>query len=233
MSKITETIAGGGIVVSPSIIASDLSAAGQTVGEMDSDIVDLIHLDVMDGHFVPNLTFGHGYIQNLSAHTSIPLDAHLMIEPPENSISSYLELDVWGVTIHYEATRFPARLLERIRDARKHAGLAINPSTPVESVFDLIFYADKILIMSVDPGFYGQPFMKESLKRVERLAAFAIKEGHKDLLIQIDGGISKDNIKDAVSSGARLIVAGGAVFKDGNVNDNVAFLKASTVSNTR
>ena len=230
MLRVTETIAGGGIVISPSIIAADLSAAGQAVAGMDPNVVDLIHLDVMDGHFVPNLTFGPGYIRNLSTHTSIPLDAHLMIEPPENSISSYLELDVWGVTIHYEATRFPARLLAKIREARKHAGLAINPATPLESIFDLIFHADKILVMSVDPGFYGQPFMKESLKRVERLAAFALKEGHKDLLIQIDGGISKDNVKDAVSSGARLIVAGGAVFKDGNVNDNVAFLKASAVT---
>ncbi|MCL1911174.1 MAG: ribulose-phosphate 3-epimerase [Leptospirales bacterium] len=227
MLRITETIAGGGVVVSPSIIAADLSTAGQTVNSMNSDIVDLIHLDVMDGHFVPNLTFGPGYIRNLSTHTSIPLDAHLMIGAPENSISSYLELNVWGVTVHYEATRFPARLLAKIREAGKHAGLAINPATPLESIFDLIFYADKILVMSVDPGFYGQPFMKESLKRVERLAAFALKEGHKDLLIQIDGGINKDNIKDVVSSGARLIVAGDAVFKDGNVNDNAAFLKAS------
>ncbi|MCL2025924.1 MAG: ribulose-phosphate 3-epimerase, partial [Leptospirales bacterium] len=167
--------------------------------------------------------------QNLSAHTQIPLDAHLMIEPPENSISSYLELNVWGVTIHYEATRFPARLLTKIRDARKHAGLAVNPATPIESIFDLIFYADTILIMSVDPGFYGQSFMKESLKRIEKLAAFAVKEGHKDLLIQIDGGINEDNIKDVVSSGARLIVTGGAVFKGGNINDNAASLRAAAI----
>ena len=229
MSRITEIINGGGIVISPSLIAADLSTAGQVVARMNPNIIDLIHLDVMDGHFVPNLTFGPGYIQNLSAHTSIPLDAHLMIEPPENSISSYLELNVWGVTIHYEATRFPARLLTKIRETGKQTGLAVNPATPIESVFDLIFYADKILIMSVDPGFYGQPFMKESLKRVEKLAAFAHKEGRKDMMIQIDGGINKDNIKDAVSSGARLIVAGGAAFKGGNINDNVTLLKGAVM----
>jgi len=229
MSRITKAITKNGILVLPSIIAADLTAAGQIVGGMDTDVIDLIHLDVMDGHFVPNLTFGHGYIRNLLMHTQVPLDAHLMIEPPENSISSYLELDIWGVTIHYEATRFPARLLAKIRDAGKNAGLAVNPATPIESIFDLIFYADKVLIMSVDPGFYGQPFMKESLKRIEKLAAFALKEGYKDLLVQVDGGINEDNIRDVVSSGARLIVAGGAVFRDGNINDNVASLKATAI----
>jgi ribulose-phosphate 3-epimerase len=227
MSRISKTIAGSDAALCPSIIASDLSMMGSIIQKMDPDIIDLIHLDVMDGRFVPNLTFGPGYIRDLSPHSAIPFDTHLMIERPEDSLSQYLELDIWSLTIHYESTRFPARLLTRIREAGKLAGLSINPATPVESVFDLAPYADIILIMSVDPGFYGQPFMKQALKRIERLASFAAKEGLSGLMIQVDGGINKDNIKDTVSAGARLVVAGGSVFKDGNINENAAELKAA------
>ena len=199
---------------------------GSIVQEMDPSIVDMIHLDVMDGNFVPNLTFGLGYIKSLQEHCTIPLDAHLMIERPEKSIDSYLKLNLWGITIHYESTRFPARLLSVIRESKRIAGLAINPATPVEAVFDLLPYTDLLLIMSVDPGFYGQPFMEQSISRIEKLSAFAQKAGYTNLKIQADGGINSGNIRKISQAGAQIIVAGGSVFtKDKTINENVTILK--------
>lgn len=192
---------------------------GTIAPALDQSAIDLLHLDVMDGRFVPNLTFGPGYIKNLAAHTSIPLDAHLMIEQPEGSIVAYLELNLQVITIHYEATRFPARLLSLIRQEGAVAGLAINPATPVNAVYDLLPYADLILVMSVDPGFYGQNFMPEATNRVKQLADFAKSQGLKNLLIQADGGINNANAEDIVLAGANLLVAGGAVFGGKNAQD--------------
>ncbi len=223
----TKTAFNGPVALCPSIIASDLSVMGETVKSMDPAVVDLLHMDVMDGRFVPNLTFGAGYIRDLARHTEIPMDVHLMIERPEDAISSYTELNPWGITIHHESTRFPARLLSAIREKKIVAGLSINPATPVETIFDILPYADMVLIMSVDPGFYGQAFMPQALRRIEKLASFAGKDGLTDLQIQVDGGINKDNIAQVVSAGARIIVAGGSAFRDGKVNENIRILKKS------
>lgn len=213
------------ILISPSIIASDLSEMGSIVTEFDSEIVDLLHMDVMDGNFVPNLTFGPGYIRNLQQHTEIPMDVHLMIEKPENSIESYTELRPWCVTIHYESTRFPGRILTLIRESGIKAGLALNPATPVEAVYDLLDCLDMVLVMSVDPGFYGQPFIMQSLSRIERLKNYLVKNGRDDILIQVDGGINTGNIASVASAGAKVIVAGSSSFKNGPVNSNVRELK--------
>lgn len=227
----SETASQSRIIISPSLIASDLSMMGKTVTEMDPSIIDMLHLDIMDGNFVPNLTFGPGYIKSLQAHTSIPFDAHLMIEQPEKSIDTYLSLNLWGITIHYESTRFPARLLSVIRESKQIAGLSINPATPVEAVFDLLPYADMLLIMSVDPGFYGQPFMPQSLKRIEKLAAFAKTEGYDKLRIQADGGINRGNISQVAQAGADIVVAGGAAFEKGRtINENVTLLKEACIN---
>lgn len=218
------------VQISPSIIAADLSRMGEIVKNFDPAVVDLIHIDVMDGHFVPNLTFGPAYVEGLKQHSDIPLDIHLMIERPEDTVDRYLALDPWCVTFHYEATRFPARLLTELKKAGTKAGVTLNPATPVESLYDILPYADMVLLMSVDPGFYGQKFMPEALKRVEKLRAFADTNGQKDLLIQVDGGVNTENIKSLVSAGTDILVAGGAAFKGdpfkaGTVNDNVAALK--------
>lgn len=219
MSKISD-IAAERTVLSASIIASDLSLMGAIAKTMRPDAVDMLHLDVMDGCFVPNLTFGPGYIKNLSANCSIPLDAHLMVENPEVCISSYLELNLWGVTVHYEATRFPARLLTLIRQAGKIAGLAVNPATPIEAVFDLLPFIDMLLVMSVEPGFYGQSFMPSALSRISRAAGFAKANGYGKLLIQTDGGIDADNAADVTAAGANVLVTGGALF-NGNDNEDI------------
>ena len=214
------------ILISPSIIAADLSMMGELASSLDPASIDLLHIDVMDGRFVPNLTIGPGYIKALGSHTSIPLDVHLMIERPEDSIDSYIECKPWCITIHYESTRFPSRLLSAIRGAGIRAGMALNPATPVESVFDLCEYLDLALVMAVDPGFYGQAFMKAALGRIERTRGFLRQNGLEDkLALQVDGGISRDTISGVVRAGARIIVAGSAVFGKGDPSSNARELK--------
>lgn len=212
------------LLISPSIIASDLTAMAGIVGTFDPAVVDLLHMDVMDGNFVPNITFGPGYIANLKQHSPIPLDIHLMIERPESSIDRYLDLEPWAVTIHYESTRFPARLCSVIRERGVKAGISINPATPIRTLFDILPYCDMVLVMSVDPGFYGQAFMKEAVPRISRLNKQIISES-LDVLIQVDGGINLDNIARVVEAGATVVVAGNSAFKGGDVNGNVAALK--------
>jgi ribulose-phosphate 3-epimerase len=219
------------LLISTSIIATDLTTLGIKLKEFDPDIVDLLHMDVMDGVYVPNLTIGSDYIKSLRSHTDIPFDVHLMIERPENSIERYIEINPWLITIHYESTRFPARILSTIRSSGINSGLSINPATPVEMIFDLMPYIDIILIMSVDPGFYGQSFMDISLRRIEKLFSFINDEGFKEkVAIQVDGGITRDNILQVVEAGARIIVTGSSAFKGGDINKNIKDLKEIALS---
>ena len=218
------------VIISPSIIAGDLSTIGVDAAAYNSDIIDMLHMDVMDGNFVPNLTFGPGYIESLKKHTKIPIDIHLMIEKPENSLKRYMELNPEYITIHYESTKFPARYLNLIRENGINSGLALNPATPIEAVFDLIEYCDMILIMSVDPGFYGQPFMRRSISRIIRLKEYLLLNNFHKVKIEVDGGINEMNIKDVVSAGADIIVAGNSLFKEGDINQNVLNLKKVAIS---
>jgi len=216
----------GAVLISPSIIAADLTTFGNDVRRLDPGVVDLLHIDVMDGRFVPNLTFGPGYIRKLSEHTKIPLDVHLMIESPESSIAQYIELAPKIITIHYESTRFPIRLMNLVRGSGAMAGLSLNPATPVSTVTDMLPYLDMILVMSVDPGFYGQKFLEVSERRITDLRELISKEGLDDsVMIQVDGGITSENIASVVKAGARIVVAGNAAFQGGTVNDNVLGLK--------
>ena len=214
------------VMISPSLIAADLSDMASIVKTFDPSIIDLLHLDVMDGNFVPNITFGASYAKALKAHTNIPLDVHLMIENPEKYVEDFAQAEPWCITFHYEATRYSARLLQRIRDLKTKSAVAVNPSTPVESVFDIAVYADMILIMSVEPGFYGQKFMPIALNKIERLKKF-LRDNKLETLIQVDGGINSQNICDIISAGADIAVAGGSAFAGGLVNENVREMKGA------
>lgn len=217
------------VMISPSIIAGDLTTIGHEVKSFDSSVIDLIHMDVMDGNYVPNLTYGPGFIKDLKKHTDIPLDIHLMIEKPENTLEQYIDLEPWCLVIHYESTRFQARSLNLIKDHGIRPGLAINPGTPIESIFDLLPYCGLVLIMSVDPGFYGQSFMPISIKRIERLKKFIVDNNLNDIKIQVDGGITRDNIRTVVNAGAEIVVVGSSAFKNGNVVSNVRDLKKAAL----
>jgi ribulose-phosphate 3-epimerase len=218
------------VLITPSIIAADLSTLGEKLPGFDPAAVDLLHMDVMDGNFVPNLTIGPGYIKNLMSHTKIPFDVHLMIEKPENSIDSYIAMKPWAITIHYESTRFPSRLLSRIREAGIIAGLTINPATPVDVLYGLIPDFDMALIMSVDPGFFGQAFMPAALDKIRSLKKRIDDSGFADkIAIMADGGINADNIRRIYEAGARIMVAGGAAFKGGDINRNVRDLKKAAL----
>ncbi len=219
------------IQISPSIIATDLTTLGSDVASFDPAIIDLLHMDVMDGHFVPNLTFGPGYIKKLMTHTEIPLDIHLMIENPDVAIAQYLELKPRYLTIHYESTRFPIRLLSLIRSTSILAGISINPATPIASIKDILPYLDLVLIMSVDPGFYGQKFLDIALSKIKELKNIIHALNlERQIVIQVDGGITEENIAEVVKSGAEIIVAGNSAFSGGNVNENVLKLKKAAIS---
>lgn len=218
------------VQISPSIIAADLTTLGNDVASFDPAIIDLLHIDVMDGHFVPNLTFGPGYIKKLMAHTNIPLDIHLMIENPDVAIAQYLELKPRYLTIHYESTRFPIRLLSLIRNSGILAGMSVNPATPIATIKDILPYLDLVLIMSVDPGFYGQKFLDIALTKIRELKDSIISlklENH--IMIQVDGGITENNIASVIRAGADIIVAGNAAFSGTNVNENVMNLKKAAL----
>lgn len=217
------------IMISPSVIAGDLVMMGRDLAGFDPSIIDMLHVDVMDGNFVPNLTIGPGYIKDLKKHTDIPLDVHLMIEKPENSLEKYIELRPEYIVIHYESTRFPARSLKLIRESGIKSGIALNPATPVEAVFDLIEYCDMILIMSVDPGFSGQSFMRGALSRISKLKEYLISSDYANVKIQVDGGIGEVNIREVVSAGADVIVAGSALFNGGDINQSALKLKKAAL----
>lgn len=217
------------IMIAPSVIAGDLTLIGRDAEGFDPSVIDLLHMDVMDGNFVPNITIGPGFIRDLKKHTDIPLDVHLMIEKPENSLERYIELKPEYIVIHYESTRFPARCLRLIRENGIKAGLALNPATPVEAVFDLAEYCDMILIMSIDPGFSGQPFMNVAFSRIKRLKEFLVSEDYHNIKIQVDGGVGESNIKEVFNAGADIIVAGSALFNGGDINQGALKLKKAAL----
>lgn len=210
--------------ISPSILAADLIDLRNILKGMDDEVVDLLHLDVMDGHFVPAISFGELISQLVAGATSIPPDVHLMVSRPEREISKYFTLKPFNITFHIEATDFPIRLAQLIRAEGIRAGVALNPGTAVNVLEPLLDEIDLILIMSVEPGFYGQKFIRNALDKIT-----AVKEmiGGHEILIQVDGGVSTDNVELLERLGVDIAVAGSACFKSGNVNDNIKKLKST------
>lgn len=197
-----------GPIIAPSMLKCDYARLGDQIAQLDTAGAKVLHWDVMDGHFVPNLSYGAMVIAGTRKQTDLFFDAHLMISDPEKYLDDYIKAGCDAITFHIEAVPDPRSLLKRIRSAGVLAGLAINPKTPADGVLRVLDDVDLVLVMSVEPGFGGQSFMPEVLPKVTQIRSAA----NRQLLISIDGGIGPDTIEAASKAGARLFVAGSSVF---------------------
>ena len=215
------------IQISPSILSDDFSQLGNEIKRLEEAGADMIHVDVMDGHFVPNLTVGPPVIKALKKHSSVIFDVHLMISPVHKYIESYSDAGADIITIHPEATKDLKSSILKIKELRKKAGISLNPETKVEVILDILDQIDLVLIMSVNPGFGGQKFMPEVLTKIEKLKQIQ-KEKGLDFDIEIDGGINFDNSKIAIEAGANILVSGTTIFKsnNGDIKKNIELLKS-------
>lgn len=196
-------------LIAPSILSADFARLGEEIHAVAG--ADWVHVDVMDGHFVPNLTIGLPVVQSLLKVTDLPLDCHLMIEDPDRWAIGYAEAGAYNVTVHVEAARDPIALARNLRAAGAKAGLSIKPGTPLEDHVETLKHYDTLLVMSVEPGFGGQAFIPEVLDKV-RTARRLVDTGHLRLIVEIDGGINADTIEQAAEAGVDCFVAGSAVY---------------------
>ena len=214
------------IKISPSILSADFSQLGQEIKNLENSGADMIHVDVMDGHFVPNLTIGPPVIKALRKYTNIPFDVHLMINPVHKYIKDYAESGADIITIHPEATDSLQESIDEIKKYKKKVGLSLNPDTKIEVIEKYLDQIDLVLIMSVFPGFGGQKFIKDVLKKIEKISEIKRKKNFQ-FDIEVDGGINFSNFKEVLEAGANVLVSGTTIFKEnnGDIKKNINFFK--------
>ena len=213
-------------LIAPSILSADFAKLGEEVRAIDEAGADWIHIDVMDGHFVPNLTIGPGVVKALRPHTSKPFDVHLMISPVDPFLDAFADAGADVITVHPEAGPHIHRTIQRIKSLGKKAGVSLNPGTPVEALDYVLESIDLVLVMSVNPGFGGQKFISSQLSKIEAIGERIVQRGHK-VELEVDGGIDPETARDAIGAGATVLVAGTAAFKGGPrlYGDNIKALR--------
>jgi len=216
------------IDIAPSILSANFSCLGKEIEAVERGGASILHVDVMDGHFVPNITIGLPVVKSLSASTRLPIDAHLMISEPGRYAEQFVRAGAQMVSVHVETDGHLHRTIMAIRSAGALAGVVLNPSTPVISVEEILPFVDYVLVMSVNPGFGGQKFIEQSIEKVRKLRQMIDNRGLK-VRIEIDGGIDRTNIEKVVAAGAEIIVAGSAIFGTSNPELAVKELRDATV----
>ncbi len=211
-------------LLAPSILSADFSNLSREIRYVELAGADLIHCDVMDGKFVPNITFGPLVVSAVNKITDLPLDVHLMIENPDLHLEAFINAGADYITVHQEEVVHLNRTLNKIKELGAKAGVAINPATPVETLTEILDLADLILVMSVNPGFGGQKFIQNSVSKIQKLNELKKERGYK-YLIEVDGGINRDTIKKVSDAGCNIFVAGSSIFSSDNISAAATELK--------
>lgn len=211
-------------LVAPSILSADFADLADEVKRITEAGADYVHLDIMDGHFVPNLTFGPMVVKALRPHSSLPFDAHLMVEEPERLISAFVAAGSDIITVHVESSHHLHRVITMIKDAGVRAGIALNPATSLSSLENILAEVDLVLLMSVNPGFGGQTFINSSLNKLSGLQRMK-QQGHYDFKIEVDGGVNEHTGMELVQRGADILVAGSYIFNGSDLRQAVQSLK--------